>query len=956
MATMSKLTQQTLSFCPQVAPATATVSTTVALRVPILPHTSPQAAPPAGLKVPLYPHQLRALHRCRVIESQVSEDGGLANDFKTWHHYKARGGVLADEVGTGKTATSIALVLSDIDEDSGDTLVVAPKHLISQWKKEIEKFADPEHLQVVEGREEYERTYLSTNKRRVVLVDVDTILQGEKLWYDWRQVYKEKNGRCLTRSIGPEKMKLYKEAALFSVKSAKGPCSYTGNVYVDSFHLPQRPWRRVIYDEIQDLVRDGRESQKNLLQLTRTAQNVWLLSATPFPHGNASIYANHELLGFNRLKMNINTTKELPEEHPFEQIKRKLYIRSPRHVADKAKVVSVKRNTEYVAQLDLERRFYQLEKKNLDECASKSPGADKSSPFGSRMDSLRQMTVHPEASAELRQVFSAGNRPYQRPVSSSVNSAAQRSIQDARRRLSELNQPHNSEPFLQKQLRGIQRSIQLTEKIQSFRQDTPLRVSVFQGANHMSNTVSDATLIQARLQKERLLIHDFYCSCKVPGSKDCFAAKHIYFRKTVHRDDLAYGQRPTLNQEFIVGNNALDSLVHYFQQELAEDRTVNCGLGVVPAIQHYLTNCRQVLKQRQDSYFSMERERRQQQSRIDSLSEALKGRTSIHTLPEQERLAQQHGSKPAALVQFLKSLKADDQVIIFSYWHDTLKLVHRTLRHCGLKCSFLDGSNPLALEQFTEGRVPIILLSAQAQASGANLQCANNVVILDPAGSSGEHGSTLEEQAIGRAARMGQDKPVTVTRFCVVGTLEEELFDAIDQAAQAKVKKAYDTNYVIARSSMEAPLAKKAARMVDTEVKVTQTITHCERLKLSYQQAQQAGDVIELLDDEDDNDGCELEHRKVPPTLQLKSLPVKVKSEHQVAPRSTPEESKETILPAAQTSGASNSSGKRSFGSISTTNDGRSHESAPYKQARTDHSHNQNSKSYVGPKTVSTEV
>ena len=65
------------------------------------------------------------------------------------------------------------------------------------------------------------------------------------------------------------------------------------------------------------------------MQASRTARNVWLLSATPFPHGNESVFANHELLGFCRLKLNVERTTELEPTDPFEVIKRQIYIRSP---------------------------------------------------------------------------------------------------------------------------------------------------------------------------------------------------------------------------------------------------------------------------------------------------------------------------------------------------------------------------------------------------------------------------------------------------------------------------------------------------------------------------------------------------------------------------------------------------------------------------------------------------
>lgn len=116
-----------------------------------------------------------------------------------------------------------------------------------------------------------------------------------------------------------------------------------------------------------DLVIEGAKSQKNLLQLSRTAKNVWLLTATPFPQGNTSAYANHELLGFCRLRLDVEVTYNLHSSHPFEIIKRKLYIRSPKHVADDAVSASktVTRETVDVRATELESKFYQLEKEDI---------------------------------------------------------------------------------------------------------------------------------------------------------------------------------------------------------------------------------------------------------------------------------------------------------------------------------------------------------------------------------------------------------------------------------------------------------------------------------------------------------------------------------------------------------------------------------------------------------------
>ena len=109
-----------------------------ALAIPCLPPSHPAAPSPPSMALPLHPHQERALHRCLLIE----QDGSLSTGFNAlpgkFAEYKSRGGVLADAVGTGKTATIIALVLAG-KGGGGATLVVAPSHLIPQWKAEVAK-------------------------------------------------------------------------------------------------------------------------------------------------------------------------------------------------------------------------------------------------------------------------------------------------------------------------------------------------------------------------------------------------------------------------------------------------------------------------------------------------------------------------------------------------------------------------------------------------------------------------------------------------------------------------------------------------------------------------------------------------------------------------------------------------------------------------------------------------
>jgi hypothetical protein len=69
------------------------------------------------------------------------------------------------------------------------------------------------------------------------------------------------------------------------------------------------------------------------------------------------------------------------------------------------------------------------------------------------------------------------------------------------------------------------------------------------------------------------------------------------------------------------------------------------------------------------------------------------------------------------------------------------------------------------------------MLSSESAASGTNLTAASTVILLDPVYGSYEYRRNTEWQAIGRAYRMGQQKPVTVARFIIKDTVEEEIYN-----------------------------------------------------------------------------------------------------------------------------------------------------------------------------------
>ncbi|KFY86074.1 hypothetical protein V500_07896 [Pseudogymnoascus sp. VKM F-4518 (FW-2643)] len=132
--------------------------------------------------------------------------------------------------------------------------------------------------------------------------------------------------------------------------------------------------------------------------------------------------------------------------------------------------------------------------------------------------------------------------------------------------------------------------------------------------------------------------------------------------------------------------------------------------------------------------------------------------------------------KTKILVQILDaSREVKDKVLIFSTTIATLDYLENLFKLTNRNYGRLDGSTPMAKRQgltkeFNTGDTEVYLISTTAGGLGLNLYGANRVIIFDF-----KWNPINEEQAVGRAYRLGQKKPVYVYRFIAGGTFEEKL-------------------------------------------------------------------------------------------------------------------------------------------------------------------------------------
>ena len=134
------------------------------------------------------------------------------------------------------------------------------------------------------------------------------------------------------------------------------------------------------------------------------------------------------------------------------------------------------------------------------------------------------------------------------------------------------------------------------------------------------------------------------------------------------------------------------------------------------------------------------------------------------------------GAKVTAFAELATELVANGhKALVFSQFVDFLSLLREPLDEAGIAYQYLDGSTPAAertrrVEAFQGGDGDLFLISLKAGGFGLNLTVADYVVIADP-----WWNPAAEDQASGRAHRIGQQRPVTVYRLVNTGTLEEKI-------------------------------------------------------------------------------------------------------------------------------------------------------------------------------------
>ena len=131
-------------------------------------------------------------------------------------------------------------------------------------------------------------------------------------------------------------------------------------------------------------------------------------------------------------------------------------------------------------------------------------------------------------------------------------------------------------------------------------------------------------------------------------------------------------------------------------------------------------------------------------------------------------------AKRARLLALLEELVAEGRkVLVFSQFVEMLKLIERDIAARGWGYAMLHGATrdrDAQVEAFQSGDLQLFLASLKAGGTGLNLTAADTVIVYDP-----WWNPATERQAMDRAHRIGQDKPVFVHRLIAENTVESAI-------------------------------------------------------------------------------------------------------------------------------------------------------------------------------------
>jgi len=156
-----------------------------------------------------------------------------------------------------------------------------------------------------------------------------------------------------------------------------------------------------------------------------------------------------------------------------------------------------------------------------------------------------------------------------------------------------------------------------------------------------------------------------------------------------------------------------------------------------------------------------------------------------------------YGTKIFYIVSKIKEIFKEDKlnrIIIFCEWDNVLQRIKNILNTFGINMLICQGNANIknaTVEKFNDDSncsYNIMGLSIKNCSSGLNLTKANHIIFANTINGALEKIKSIENQAIGRCHRIGQNKDIHVYKYITKNTIEEEIYNKIKMSNKIKNK------------------------------------------------------------------------------------------------------------------------------------------------------------------------
>ncbi|QGA14858.1 hypothetical protein EYB26_002514 [Talaromyces marneffei] len=707
-------------------------------------------ATPEQLNFPLFEHQKLGLAWMKAMEEGQN-----------------KGGILADDMGLGKTVQALSLVVArpSTDPSRKTTLIIAPVALMQQWKREIDRLIKPEHKLSV------------------------FILHGEKRKTAFDKLKRFDVVLTTFGSMGTElkKREQFDEMRRFAQSNA--------NLIAEARGLPllgpDSTWYRVIIDEAQCI--KNRNTKAALACYSLNATYRWCMSGTPMMNG---VHELHSLLRFLRIGpynslplFNSTFTRPLKGSNKEDQtraltqlrvvLKAILLRRTKFSKLDGKPLIHLPpRTTEKIHAVfseDEQQLYDALESKTQIQfnkyLKANSVGKNYSNILVLLLR-LRQACCHPHLIRDLSVDISA--------VTEQADFA------------------ENAKQFS-------------PDVVRRLREDPPLECPVCIDA--VQNAVvffpcGHATCAEcfARITDPALAVQqgvDGAVEAKCPNCRGKIDPKKVtdYFSfRKLHFPELAGGEDEELVGIAAVAEDDDSDSDDDSDDEEDDDQDSDLDSFIVPDDYDEEDDAKASTKKSDDSEYKPKSKKSEKSKSTKSKGKAKKKEKK--TLAVLRREGQRNASskrkyfkrlekkwitsakieKAIEILEGIKESGKGEKTIIFSQFTSLLDMLEVPINRRGWKYRRYDGSmnprerNESVLEFTDKPDCDIMLVSLKAGNAGLNLVAASQVIIFDPFWN-----PYIEEQAIDRAHRLGQTRPVQVHRILVEKTVEDRILELQDK-------------------------------------------------------------------------------------------------------------------------------------------------------------------------------